>query len=358
MSEKVAHAVQKRFVSWPKTPLPGVEISYSGLLVLADLSTIAKRTALTGTATWMDVLLLAPGIAYQQRAESLGTSNVGKPPDVTNLNTGAVSKVTNTATVHYLQRIGDKGRPVVLDVGGSHPAISRPVGLGQRGRIFQSEVPSAFRLSTLLYIGGPVMTIVAMILMILTQDWWGLSLILLLMLSRAINVWIIRQRTKEVPETPKTENAHENWWIVLGDNRSICLRGLAHDLAAITTGEWMRAKTIIEGYLEAMAKLIVFMVGILSGNVYQTGDIIFIILLLSSAGLLALSNAHTSTFNMNGRMAEVTGDTLTDAQKSRISATLTETSSYLTGPMSGMEKSEVTTAIASTYPFSDEAANV
>jgi hypothetical protein len=198
------------------------------------------------------------------------------------------------------------------------------------------------------------MTIVAIALMILTQDWWGLALILTLMVSRALNVWIIRQRTKDQPPPPKTENIHENWWIILDDNRSICLRGLAHDLTAITTGEWMRAKTTVESYLEAIAKLLVYMVGVLSGNTYQTGDIILMVLLLSSAGLLALSNAHTSTFNMNGRMAEVTGDTLTDAQKKCISATLTETSSYVTGPMSDVEKSEITTVIGSTYPFSDE----
>jgi hypothetical protein len=310
---------------------------------------------LTGTSTWLDILLLAPGIPYQQKADTLDNPNVGRPqPDVTNLNNGSVSKVTNTATIHYLQRIGDKNKPVVLDVGGSYAGTSRPVGLGPRGRIFQPKVPAMFKLSTILYLAGPMLTIVSIILMILTQDWWGVALICLLMVSRAINVWIIQERTKDEPDAPKTENTHENWWIILDDDRSICLRGLAHDLAAITTGEWMRAKTTIEGYLEAIAKVLVYMVGVLSGNLFQTGDYILIALLLSSAGLLALSNAHTSTFNMNGRVAEVTGDTLTDAQKSRISATLTESSSYLTGPMSDLEKSEITTVIANTYPFSDE----
>jgi hypothetical protein len=55
--------------------------------------------------------------------------------------------------------------------------------------------------------------------------------------------------------------------------------------------------------MEAMAKLVVYLVAAFSGNMTQLGSAIFMALLLASAGLLALSNAHAKNFRMNGRVA-------------------------------------------------------
>jgi hypothetical protein len=88
----------------------------------------------------------------------------------------------------------------------------------------------------------------------------------------------------------------------------IRLRGTPDDLAAITSQVWLRAKTHVEGYLEAAAKLIVYLVACLSGNMKQVGALIFMGLLLVSAGLLALSNAHAKGYRMNGRVAAVLPD--------------------------------------------------
>ncbi|KAK7455423.1 hypothetical protein Landi51_02627 [Colletotrichum acutatum] len=58
-----------------KEPIPGLSLSAAGLVALADLQTIANRTALTGTSSWFDALVLAPGLHYQQAADSVaGTS--------------------------------------------------------------------------------------------------------------------------------------------------------------------------------------------------------------------------------------------------------------------------------------------
>lgn len=58
-----------------KEPIPGLSLSAAGLVALADLQTIANRTALTGTSSWFDALVLAPGLHYQQAADSIaGTS--------------------------------------------------------------------------------------------------------------------------------------------------------------------------------------------------------------------------------------------------------------------------------------------
>lgn len=92
--------------------------------------------------------------------------------------------------------------------------------------------------------------------------------------------------------------------VSVGDSgSSVRLRGTPDDLRAITADAWLRAKTHIDGYLEAAAKLLVYLVAGLSGNMTQAGAAIFMALLLVSAGLLALSNANAKSFRMNGRVA-------------------------------------------------------
>ncbi|KAM3461291.1 hypothetical protein MY5147_009946, partial [Beauveria neobassiana] len=57
--------------SWTSTPIPSLSFSAGGLLALADLGTIARRTAVVGGASWLDALVLAPGLHYQQAADAL-----------------------------------------------------------------------------------------------------------------------------------------------------------------------------------------------------------------------------------------------------------------------------------------------
>ena len=56
---------------WSAAPLPNISLDAAGLLALADLSTIADRTALTGGASFLDALVLCPGIHRQQTATEL-----------------------------------------------------------------------------------------------------------------------------------------------------------------------------------------------------------------------------------------------------------------------------------------------
>jgi hypothetical protein len=159
---------------------------------------------------------------------------------------------------------------------------------------------------------------------------WAVGLLLALMLSRILNIWVIKQRAKPVqPRQPPAnsdptkgpllygggdEKTRGNigggpskltkYHVKLGDGRaSVLLRGTTEDLRAITEDSWLRAKTNIEGYLEAAAKLIVYLAAGLSGNMTQAGQIIQMILLLTTAGLLALSNSNAKSFRMNGRVA-------------------------------------------------------
>ncbi len=134
----------------------------------------------------------------------------------------------------------------------------------------------------------------------------------LLMLSRVLNIWVIKQRSQAKPKVVGVADpsavpgvpVHTEYVIKMGSGHSsVRLCGTVEDLEAITKESWLRAKTALDGYLEAMAKLLVYLVAALSGNMTQLGSIISMGLLIVSAGLLALSNSNAKSFRMNGRVA-------------------------------------------------------
>ncbi|KAK3363298.1 hypothetical protein B0T25DRAFT_35631 [Lasiosphaeria hispida] len=332
-----------RFPEWSNRPIPGVSLSAGGLLALADLSTIAQRTAITGGSTWLDSLLLAPGLHYQQAADELvkptgGTAildAVEEKHDTTLL----TFRINNAATANYIQKIARPGETVTLDVGlipvmRARFRLRRSLsGLHATISWAENDMLDLGWVSHLLYLVSPLLTIAALVFAILLQDWWVLASLLGLMLSRLLNIWVIKQRTKhhqlEPPEPAPapapadpdsdlnpaitvtasgTEHHHfrdvTECLVSLADGRSwVKLRGSPADLHAITTEAWLRTKTHVEGYLEAAAKLIVYLVAAVSGNMTQAGAIIMMALLLSTAGLLALSNANAKSLKVNGRLA-------------------------------------------------------
>ncbi|KAL5348861.1 hypothetical protein ACLOAV_006284 [Pseudogymnoascus australis] len=307
----------KRFLPWPATPLPGIALSASGLLALADLSTIANRTAITGTSTWLDMLVLAPGLHNQQRADTL--SDLPNPLTQPLLTTPAhrPMTLTNAATIRYLVRLGSGDHPVTLRVGSPRTqSLRTTVSTASLRRVRESPRPSL--VAPLLYFIALSLTVGAMAIMVLTRDWWGVGILSALMLARALNIWIIRGRTStsgpvsaaaaatpgSPPPTP-ADTEPESWQVKIDGDKEICLQGLADDLEALTGGIWMRGKTAVEGYAEAAAKLIVYLVAAFSGNMHQTGDMVLLLLLLFSAGLLALSNSREDRFWMNGRSAVI-----------------------------------------------------
>ncbi|KAI8152196.1 hypothetical protein KHU50_011744 [Colletotrichum sp. SAR 10_65] len=81
------------------------------------------------------------------------------------------------------------------------------------------------------------------------------------------------------------------------------MRGRAADLAALTTETYLLAKTAAQGYLEAAAKLTIYLVAVFSGNVSQAGNMALLVLLLGSAGLLGLSNGFMKGVKGKGRVA-------------------------------------------------------
>ncbi|KAI1402630.1 hypothetical protein F4819DRAFT_454010 [Hypoxylon fuscum] len=307
-----------QFPNWSQTPIPHFELSASGLLALADLGTIANRTRLVGGSSWLDALLLAPGLHYQQAADALTGDNHKESYSAVELYEGRTSthNIANTATRRYLERVGLAGQTVTVDVG-MLPQRNywprRQGGRGQRATIWADQGADLGWVSHVLYLASPVLTVAAFVLMILLREWWGVASLLALMLSRLLNIWVIKQRSKPpepVPPKPDVSSLLTEYLVDLGQGRNICLRGMAEDLQAITTTSWLRAKTHLDGYLEAAAKLIVYLVAAFSGNMTQAGSLVFMALLLVTAGLLGLSNAHAKTFRMRGRLATPTVDHL------------------------------------------------
>ncbi|KAH9889230.1 hypothetical protein F4778DRAFT_785783 [Xylariomycetidae sp. FL2044] len=334
---------KRAFPNWTQTPIPGFQLSPAGLIALADLGTISNRTKIVGGASWLDSLLLAPGIHYQQAADALDESSAGSYSAV-ELVEGKTStyNITNQATLDYLQRMARTGRSVTVDVGmlpessyfyprGGAGGRRQGPGVPQRRSILKEDGADLGWVSHVLYLASPVLTVAAFVFMILLREWWGVASLLALMFSRALNIWVIKQRSSPAkdlappysphsPSSPPSDRDHQDrdrlsstlteYLVDLGHGRSVCLRGLASDLQAITTTKWLRARTHLDGYLEAAAKLTVYLVAAFSGNMTQAGGIVFMALLIVTAGLLGLSNAHARTLRMHGRLAAPTTEHL------------------------------------------------
>ncbi|KAF9879561.1 hypothetical protein CkaCkLH20_03104 [Colletotrichum karsti] len=337
----------------PKTPIPSLSLSAAGLVALADLQTIAHRTALTGTSSWFDGLVLAPGLHYQQAAdgvvagEAAASAETSKAFDGGNaggggglfgteaLPGGGVKnvRITNPGMLLFLSRLGvedrrareremrkSKGaggieaqgkgsRVIVLDVG----AVAARKRRTRRGRAFEHDGEWEFeRGSHLLYLASPLLTLAALTVMVLLGDWWGLAAITALITSRLLNIYIIKQRTPTPPppSPPSTSSSKmSEYTIPLSGALTVRMRGPAADLAALTTETWLLSKTAAQGYLEAVAKLAVYMVAVFSGNVSQAGNMVLLVLLLGSAGLLGLSNGFMKGVKGSGRVARVWDET-------------------------------------------------
>lgn len=138
------------------------------------------------------------------------------------------------------------------------------------------------------------------------------------MLSRVLNIFVIKSRSRPKPTVlprpfpfppqPLSSLASPpppritQYTVALGPATTVVLRGLSTDLYALTTTVWLRPKTHVEGYLEATAKMLVYVVAAVSGNATQAGNIVLLALLLVSAGLLALSNAQTTGLRNGGKV--------------------------------------------------------
>ena len=283
-------------VSW-SDPLSTTSFDAAGLIALADLNTIAKRTALTGTANYFDALILCPGLHRQQKAPDL---NNGEFPATAALTSGYVFRVENQATVAYLQSVGIPGHLLTLNVESIPSRRIHEIWTKVFGP--NDSVPAFFLLMTI-----RAMTIASLLLMGFMHDWWGLSLFLALILARLLNIIVIRRRASLNWHGALEPGVQGDLLILVSQDRWLRLKGSVDSLKAVTSGQWLRDMTFFENSLNASATMLVYVSAALVSNATQAGKLIFIALLLLSVAFLAVSNEQAKALYMHGNVIKPKG---------------------------------------------------
>ncbi len=275
----------------------------SGLVALADLAIVATRTTLTGTSSYTDALLLAPGMHWQHSACDLSTHNINdnELPMVGSMTTGCIYPLENPTIVSYLQSIGCTGHLVTVKVS-PHPIHNAELSpMDRRIRsFFVTGIPA-----TLLYLLGPILTIVAVVFLSAIQDWWGLGVIVIFVLSRLINVVVVRQRSKRW-EVVRQLDVDDDLLVLLSQDRWFRLQGISDDLKIITSCQW-REKSAVEGLAVAFARLLVYIAVGIYPFASTVGTFTISCLLLCSAALLGLCNCLTPCLQVFNHVVRVEG---------------------------------------------------
>lgn len=275
--------------TWPTTLFPHASLDAAGLLALADLTIIAQRTALTGTASLLDSFVLCPGIHRQQDACEL---NRGELPPTAALTTGYVFRVENQATSWYLKRMGHTGHLVTM-----HVREIRSPKLIERisNHLFH---PTKRTLAMILYTTCYLLTAVSIAVMAKLQDWWGLAVLLLLIIARLLNIIVVQQRVVMMWKGVSEPGVNGDLLVLHSQDRWLRLQGPVDCLKAVTAGQWMRDPNFKESSAIAIATVLVYLDAAVASNATQTGKIVLIALLLLSAGLVGLANSLAQDLHM------------------------------------------------------------
>lgn len=133
-------------------------------------------------------------------------------------------------------------------------------------------------------------------------------MVFLLMLARLCNVVVIRRRAVSGWAGAPEPGVEGDLLILLSQDRWVRITGAVDDLKLVTSGQWIRDQTYIEGWVTALATVVVYLTAALASNVKQFGKILLLALLIGSAGLLAVANVATDELQMHGRILRVDAD--------------------------------------------------
>ncbi|KAK0244924.1 hypothetical protein EDD85DRAFT_216197 [Armillaria nabsnona] len=268
----------------------------AGFIALADVPPVIVRTALLGTASYSDALVIAPGMHHQQAASEI---NCGEFPITGAMTTGYIFRIENPATVHYLQAIGVAGHLVTAHV---YP----------RNNIFKENTPlQSFFVAgvpaSLLYALCPVLTIIVAASLARIRDWWGLGVLGGFVVSRLINVVVIKRRDERGWKGQKEPGVQGDLFILLCHDRWVRLQGAVDDLKAVASGQWLRDMTAIESFAVICATMLVYVSAALAFNASTVGSMLIASLLLSTAALLTLCNSSTRCLQICDRIIRRVG---------------------------------------------------
>ncbi|TFK48238.1 hypothetical protein OE88DRAFT_1810541 [Heliocybe sulcata] len=269
--------------------IKGVSLDAAGLVALADLKAIDYRTALTGTSSYLDVLFLAPGIHCQQHASQV---NGGEYPSAAAPKEGYVFRVENQATVSFLQRVGKTGHLTTVEVLSDTASVKRST----RDTII-----------TILYVAGILQTIAVLSLLVLIRDWWGFSVIAMLVGARLCNVVVIKRRSELGWKGASEPGKESDMLVFLSQDRWVRMKGSVDDLKAVTAGQWLREESPVESFVIGFGTLLVFAAAALATNASTVGSLLIACLLFVSVTLLGLCNSLTKTQWMFDRIIRRVG---------------------------------------------------
>lgn len=269
--------------TWTTDDWYNAPLSLVGLLALANIDTIARRTALTGTSTWLDSLVICPGLHRQHDAPNLAH---GEYPACAAMTTGYVFRIENPATVYYLQSVGETGRLTTLSASET-----------------SEELSTGFRVEHL----AAALTLLAIAWAASLRDWSALSFLLMLILVRSINAMVIRSQARIGWHGQSEPGKSGDLFILLSYDRWIRIRGKVDSLKAITSGRWLHRPTISEEVMTGCASLLAYLSPTLAVNATQSGHIAIAAVLLANAGLLGLANHFTKGLHMKGKVLQIEG---------------------------------------------------
>lgn len=240
--------------------------------------------------------MLCHGIHKQQNATEL---NGGELPPTAALTSGYVFRVENQATVFYLQKMGVPGHLVTLSVEELPKPKGRKLDLKTARRIMT--------LSFVLYITPVTLTLIALVFVILIEDWWALAVLLILILARTLNAIVVWRRSVPGWKGVKEPGVKGDLLILLSQDRWVRLQGPVDALKAVTAGQWLRDTTFWENSLTAIATLMIYINAAVTTNASQAGELIIMALLILSVSLVATSNERQESLYMHGYKVQVDG---------------------------------------------------
>nr|OQO19743.1 hypothetical protein B0A51_12956 [Rachicladosporium sp. CCFEE 5018] len=265
-------------------------LSLVGLLAVADLDLVAWRTALTATSTWLDALVLCPGLHRQYEAQHLAH---GEFPACAAMTTSFVFRVENPATVAYLQKISRTGHLTdltVCDLRNASEAIHAATGITD-GIVSIAAASTIAAISILIYLA----------------DTWALAYVATLILIRLLNTAMIRRQVDIDWHGASEPGVKGDLFILLSYDRWVRIKGDVDDLKAITSGRWLREATPLEEAGLGATTLLAWGAPILAAAASQTGQLTIMGVLLGNAKLLGWANVRTDVLRMKGKMLRIVG---------------------------------------------------
>lgn len=288
-----------------RNAITGVSFGAAGLLAFADLKTIAYRTSLVGSASFLDVFLLAPGIHHQQSASEV---NGGEYPATGAMTTGYIFRVENQATVAFLQGIGKTGH--LTNVSVSPPWIAKYW-------IFFEQLRTE-TVASVLYLMTIGLTAVVIVLLATINDWWGLEVLCMLIIARMLNTVVIKRRSQMGWKGAPEPGVKGDLLILLSQDRWIRMQGDVDDLKAVASGQWLSEMSNVESVGASTATMLVYGSAVLAFNTSTVGSLLLAGLLLGSAALLGMCNMATTKLRMFGRVLQVEGEPKRYARRLRM----------------------------------------